>query len=53
MCVCVWCGGVSAGPYQAPERSSIQEMDGPYGAPKTVAEVRRDELALDYLLGYA
>eukprot|EP01046_Picozoa_sp_COSAG06_P019037 COSAG06_NODE_1343_length_9787_cov_18.972853_1_plen_125_part_00 len=52
-CVCVWCGGVSAGPYQAPERSSIQEMDGPYGAPKTVAEVWRDELALDYLLGYA
>eukprot|EP01044_Picomonas_judraskeda_P001836 COSAG03_NODE_118_length_12325_cov_11.481515_2_plen_187_part_00 len=31
----------------------LQEMDGPYGAPKTVAEVRRDELALDYLLGYA
>ena len=43
---------MSAGPYQAPERSSIQEMDGPW-TPKTVAEVRRDELALDYLLGYA
>ena len=41
------------GPYQAPERSFIQEMDGPYGAPMTVDEVRRDELALDYLLGYA
>ena len=48
----MWCGGVIAGPYQTPERSRIQGMVG-LRASMTVDEVWRDELALDYLLGYA